>query len=79
MISTPTNSSGACSATTETDVAFLMRNNYEYTKHLAHWSAVRGLRFVYASSAATYGAMEDDLSDECDRQRLRPLNASAYS
>ncbi|MGZ3498610.1 MAG: ADP-glyceromanno-heptose 6-epimerase [Vulcanimicrobiaceae bacterium] len=70
---------GACSATTETDAAYLMRNNYAYTKHLAHWAAKRGIRFVYASSAATYGALEDNLSDECDLQVLRPLNMYAYS
>ena len=29
---------GACSSTTETDAAYLMRNNFEYTKHLAHWT-----------------------------------------
>src|SRR5579884_1474149 len=29
---------GACSSTTETDAAYLMRNNYEYTKHLTHWA-----------------------------------------
>ena len=46
---------GACSSTTETDAAYLLRNNYEYTKRLAEWSRVSGVRFVYASSAATYG------------------------
>ncbi|HEY8314475.1 MAG TPA: ADP-glyceromanno-heptose 6-epimerase [Candidatus Baltobacteraceae bacterium] len=70
---------GACSATTETDAAYLMRNNYEYTKHVAHWAAEHRTRFVYASSAATYGALEDGLSDTCDLQSLRPLNAYAYS
>ncbi|HEY8296620.1 MAG TPA: ADP-glyceromanno-heptose 6-epimerase [Candidatus Baltobacteraceae bacterium] len=70
---------GACSATTETDSAYLMRNNYAYTKHLAHWAAERGVRFVYASSAATYGPLEENLSDECDLQSLRPLNMYAYS
>jgi len=29
---------GACSSTTETDTAFLMRNNYEYTKNVAQWA-----------------------------------------
>jgi len=70
---------GACSSTTETDADFLMRNNYEYTKTLARWSAEHDVRFVYASSAATYGALESDLSDETDLHALRPLNAYAYS
>ena len=71
---------GACSATTETDVAYLMENNYGYTKRLAQWALSRGIRFVYASSAATYGdgslGMDDDLGE---LQTLRPLNAYGYS
>jgi ADP-L-glycero-D-manno-heptose 6-epimerase len=70
---------GACSSTTETDSAYLAANNYEYTKTLAHWALDLGTRFVYASSAATYGSLEDDLSDEADVQKLRPLNMYAYS
>ncbi len=70
---------GACSSTTETDADYLMRNNYEYTKELAHWGLDLGSRFVYASSAATYGSLEDDLSDEADLRTLRPLNMYAYS
>ncbi len=70
---------GACSATTETDSDYLMRNNYEYTKHVAHWAIDLGARFVYASSAATYGPLEDGLSDEADLRSLRPLNMYAYS
>lgn len=70
---------GACSSTTETNADYLMRNNYEYTKQIAHWSIDRGTRFVYASSAATYGALEDGLSDTADLRALRPLNMYAYS
>jgi ADP-L-glycero-D-manno-heptose 6-epimerase len=70
---------GACSSTTETDTAFLMRNNYEYTKHLAHWALDHGVRFVYASSAATYGGLERDLRDDSGLDLLRPLNMYAYS
>lgn len=70
---------GACSSTTENDAAFLLRNNYEYTKHLALWAIDQDARFVYASSAATYGALEAELSDEADLHTLRPLNAYAYS
>lgn len=70
---------GACSSTTETDSDYLMRNNYEYTKNLAGWAEESAERFVYASSAATYGGLEDDLSDEADLTTLRPLNMYAYS
>jgi len=70
---------GACSSTTETDSDFLMRNNYEYTKGLAHWAVDLGARFVYASSAATYGALESGLSDTAELRKLRPLNMYAYS
>jgi ADP-L-glycero-D-manno-heptose 6-epimerase len=70
---------GACSSTTEADAAYLMRNNYEYTKHLAHWAVDHGIRFVYASSAATYGGLERDLRDDADLDTLRPLNMYAYS
>lgn len=70
---------GACSSTTETDAAFLMRNNYAYTKNLASWAVERGVRFVYASSAATYGGLEHDLRDDVELDALRPLNMYAYS
>lgn len=70
---------GACSSTTERDADYLIRNNYEYTKALAHWSVGLDARFVYASSAATYGALEDGLSDTIDLDALRPLNMYAYS
>lgn len=70
---------GACSSTTEADAGFLLRNNYEYTKRLALWAVEHDARFVYASSAATYGALEAELSDETELEALRPLNAYAYS
>jgi ADP-L-glycero-D-manno-heptose 6-epimerase len=70
---------GACSSTTETDAEYLLRNNYEYSKNLALWAIEHDARFVYASSAATYGGIEADLSDEADLYELRPLNAYAYS
>ncbi len=70
---------GACSSTTESDAGYLMRNNYAYTKQLAELAAARDARFVYASSAATYGSLEENLSDELDLRLLRPLNAYAFS
>jgi ADP-L-glycero-D-manno-heptose 6-epimerase len=71
---------GACSATTEKDAAYLIDNNYNVTKELAAWSLSQEARFIYASSAATYGDGAqgmDDASD--DLARLRPLNMYGYS
>jgi ADP-L-glycero-D-manno-heptose 6-epimerase len=66
---------GACSSTTEMDVAFLTRNNLEYTRDLAAWADANGARFVYASSAATYGDGSAGMSDtDPVLERLRPLN-----
>lgn len=73
---------GACSSTTERDAAYLMRNNYEYTRQLAEWSIDHGSRFVYASSAATYGNGEAGMDDSSELDRLRqfhPLNMYGYS
>lgn len=47
---------GACSATTEWDGKYMMLNNYEYSKELLHYCVERQIPFLYASSAATYGA-----------------------
>lgn len=70
---------GACSSTTETDAAYLIRNNFEYTKALAHFALDSGRRFVYASSAATYGGMEASLPESVALESLRPLNMYGYS
>jgi ADP-L-glycero-D-manno-heptose 6-epimerase len=70
---------GACSSTTETDAAFMLRNNTEYTKRLAEWALSRDVRFVYASSAATFGALEGTLQEDVPLDSLRPLNVYAYS
>src|SRR5687768_5196348 len=73
---------GACSSTTETDAAYLIRNNYQYTNDLAEYSMKSGARFVYASSAATYGDGSAGMSDSADiayLDTLRPLNMYGYS
>lgn len=71
---------GARSNTAEKDVDFLMENNYEYTKELAKWAVKKNVRFIYASSAATYGDGSQGFSDEHSLvPYLRPLNAYAYS
>ena len=71
---------GACSATTEKDADFLLRNNYQYTRVLCNWSLEHGARFVYASSAATYGdgALGYDDADSVT-PNLKPLNMYGYS
>jgi ADP-L-glycero-D-manno-heptose 6-epimerase len=72
---------GACSSTTETDEEFLRKNNFEYSRDLADWALNHGVRFVYASSAATYGdgrAGMDDI-DPSLLERLQPLNPYGWS
>jgi ADP-L-glycero-D-manno-heptose 6-epimerase len=71
---------GARSSTTEQDVDFLMKNNYEYTKELAKWSIKNNVRFIYASSAATYGDGSKGFSDAHETiPQLKPLNAYGFS
>ena len=66
---------GACSSTTELDEAYLADNNTAYTKELAEWCMAGGRRFIYASSASTYGAGECGYSDdESVIPNLKPLN-----
>lgn len=71
---------GACSSTTELDAAYLMENNYRYTRELCEWCLANGVRFVYASSGATYGdgALGFD-DDDALTPRLAPLNMYGYS
>jgi ADP-L-glycero-D-manno-heptose 6-epimerase len=71
---------GACSSTTERDADFLLRNNYHYTRSLCRWCVERGVRFVYASSAATYGDGSRGYSDDdAITPTLRPLNMYGFS
>jgi ADP-L-glycero-D-manno-heptose 6-epimerase len=71
---------GACSATTEKDSTYLIKNNYEFTKDLAVWSLANKTRFVYASSAATYGDGSAGMDDnDSILDTLRPLNMYGYS
>lgn len=66
---------GACSSTTETNADFLRKNNFEYTRDLAMFALEQGNRFIYASSAATYGnGKEGYRDDESQLERLKPLN-----
>jgi ADP-L-glycero-D-manno-heptose 6-epimerase len=71
---------GACSSTTEKNAAYLVDNNFAYTKELAAWSLAQDARFIYASSAATYGDGAAGMDDrDPNLARLRPLNMYGYS
>ncbi len=71
---------GACSDTTETNTSFLIKNNYEYSKLLAQWATADNIRFIYASSAATYGDGSAGFSDDQEKiENLKPLNMYGYS
>lgn len=71
---------GANSCTTERDVSSLMEDNFAYTRDLCLWSLKTKTRFIYASSAATYGAGENGYEDGHDHiEKLRPLNAYGFS
>jgi len=71
---------GACSSTTERDADYLVENNFHYTCRLADWALAHGVRFIYASSAATYGDGAHGFSDGEETIRtLRPINMYGYS
>lgn len=71
---------GACSATTERDADFLLRNNYHYTRTLCEWTLAHDARFIYASSAATYGDGAHGYTDaDASTPSLVPLNMYGYS
>lgn len=71
---------GACSSTTVTDADYMLRNNYQYTQDVARWAIKQGIRFIYASSAATYGDGSAGMNDGTeDLNKLRPLNIYGYS
>lgn len=67
---------GACSDTTEWNGAYMMRNNYEYSKILLHYCLNKKIPFIYASSAAVYGnstAFQESPENE------KPINVYGYS
>lgn len=71
---------GACSSTTERDANYLLENNYRYTRTLCEFSLKQGIRFIYASSAATYGDGSKGYSDDdAVTTTLHPLNMYGYS
>ena len=67
---------GACSATTEWDGRFMMENNYAYSRELLHLCLEYGVPFIYASSAAVYGASTSFIETPANEL---PLNVYGYS
>ena len=66
---------GACSSTTLDDAQYYQTNNFEYTVSLAKYALEKNIRFIYASSAATYGDGSQGYDDADNRTRhLSPLN-----
>jgi ADP-L-glycero-D-manno-heptose 6-epimerase len=73
---------GAISTTTETNVDLIVENNVRLTLDLLRWCTESQVRFIYASSAATYGNGAEGFDDEFSSKalaRLRPLNAYGWS
>lgn len=71
---------GACSDTMESDGDYLLENNFHYTRKLAEMALLHDKRFIYASSAATYGDGSFGFNDsEGDLEELRPLNLYGWS
>jgi ADP-L-glycero-D-manno-heptose 6-epimerase len=73
---------GAVSSTTETNVDLILETNFSLSRGLWNWAAQNKKRFIYASSAATYGAGEEGFGDENALDalaKLRPLNAYGWS
>ncbi|VCU69003.1 ADP-L-glycero-D-manno-heptose-6-epimerase [Pigmentiphaga humi] len=67
---------GACSDTTERNGKYMMDNNYRVTLELFEYAQRECVPFLYASSAAVYGAgpvYAEDLKNE------KPLNVYGYS
>lgn len=73
---------GAISATTERDVDLIVETNFNLSVALWHWCARHYIRFVYASSAATYGDGGEGFDDDGSLRHLatlRPLNPYGWS
>ncbi|MBZ4642458.1 MAG: ADP-glyceromanno-heptose 6-epimerase [Deferribacteraceae bacterium] len=71
---------GACADTTELNLDYLMKINFEYSKKLFKFAEEQKIPFIYASSAATYGAGEYGYCDDVSFiEKLRPLNPYGFS
>ena len=72
----------AVSSTTEPDADKIVHSNFTLSRDLFRWCADHQRRFVYASSAATYGGGEHGFDDDNSLEalaRLRPLNTYGWS
>jgi ADP-L-glycero-D-manno-heptose 6-epimerase len=73
---------GAISATTETDADKILHNNFDLTLFLWHWCTTHKARFIFASSAATYGDGDQGFVDDASIEalaKLQPLNPYGWS
>lgn len=71
---------GACSSTICNDANYYIKNNFEYTKILCEYAVEKNIKFIYASSAATYGDGSNGFDDdESKLETLKPLNMYGYS
>jgi ADP-L-glycero-D-manno-heptose 6-epimerase len=73
---------GAISDTTATDADLLLSNNFKLSLRLLDWCTTTRTRFIYASSAATYGDGAEGFSDDCSPEalgRLKPMNLYGWS
>lgn len=69
---------GACTDTTEENLDYLIQNNFQYSVKLAQIALEQNARFIYASSAATYGLGELGYDDNLVFD-LKPLNPYGFS
>lgn len=67
---------GACSATTEWNGRYMMKNNYAYSQVLLHHCLERSVPYIYASSAAVYGGSQQFVEEP---RFESPLNVYGYS
>lgn len=73
---------GAVASATEVDVDLILHNNFRLSLDLLNWCSRHRIRFIYASSAITYGGGEHGFTDGYNRQvlaRLSPSNPYAWS
>lgn len=73
---------GAITSTTETDADLVTRTNFTLSAALWRWCSDNKTRFIYASSAATYGDGRNGFDDDASiaaLSRLRPLNIYGWS
>lgn len=71
---------GACSSTVERNASYLLENNTYFSQRVAEFAFTHDVRFIYASSASTYGDGSKGFSDDHSRlDELYPLNMYGFS